>query len=93
MGEFIGLCSALAERSVIESLAIAGELKLSGTLGELTNLEDILRVCKNAGAKKVLLPMDTIKDIQSVSRELLNYVQPIFYNDPIDAAKKALDIY
>ena len=93
LGEFIGLCSALAERSVIESLAIAGELKLSGTLGELTNLEDILRVCKNAGAKKVLLPMDSIKDIQSVSRELLNYVQPIFYNDPIDAAKKALDIY
>lgn len=93
LGEFVGLCSALAERSVIESLAIAGELKLSGTLGELTNIEDILRVCKNAGAKKVLLPMDSIKDIQTVSRELLNYVQPIFYNDPIDAAKKALDVY
>lgn len=93
LGEFIGLCSALAERSVIESLAIAGEIKLSGTLSELTNLEDILRVCKNAGAKRVLLPMDSIKDIQTVSRELLNYVQPIFYNDPIDAAKKALDIY
>lgn len=93
LGEFVGLCSALAERSVIESLAIVGELKLSGTLGELTNIEDILRVCKNAGAKKVLLPMDSIMDIQSVSRELLNYVQPIFYNDPIDAAKKALDIY
>ena len=93
LGEFVGLCSALSERSVIESLAIAGELKLSGTLGELTNIEDILRVCKNAGAKKVLLPMDSIKDIQNVSRELLNYVQPIFYNDPIDAAKKALDIY
>ena len=81
------------EHSVIESLAVAGEIKLSGTLGELTNIEDILRVCKNAGAKKVLLPMDAIKDIQNVSRELLNYVQPIFYNDPIDAAKKALDIY
>ena len=93
LGEFIGLCSALAERSVIESLAIAGEIKLSGTLGELTNLEDIFRVCKNAGAKKVLLPMDSIRDIQTISRELLNYVQPIFYNDPIDAAKKALDIY
>jgi ATP-dependent Lon protease len=93
LGEFIGLCSALAERSVIESLAIAGELKLSGSLGELTNIEDVLRVCKNAGAKKVLLPMDSIRDIQNVPRELLNYVQPIFYNDPIDAAKKALDIY
>lgn len=93
LAEFIGLCSAFAERSVIDSLAIAGEIKISGTLEELTNLEDIMRVCKNAGAKKVLLPMDSIKDIQSVPRELMNYVQPIFYNDPVDAAKKALDIY
>jgi ATP-dependent Lon protease len=93
LGEFIGLCSALADRPVIESLAVAGEIKLSGTLEELTNLEDILRVCKNAGAKRVLLPMDAIKDIQSIPRELLSYVQPIFYNDPVDAAKKALDIY
>ena len=93
LAEFIGLCSAFAERSVIDSLAIAGEIKISGTLEELTNLEDIMRVCKNAGAKKVLLPIDSIKDLQSVPRELMNYVQPIFYNDPVDAAKKALDIY
>lgn len=78
---------------MIDALAIAGEIKISGTLEELTNLEDVLRVCKNAGAKKVLLPMDSIRDLQSVPRELLNYVQPIFYTDPVDAAKKALDIY
>ncbi len=93
LAEFVGLCSALAERPTIESLAVAGELKLSGTLEELTHIEDIMRVCKNAGAKRILLPMDAIRDIQNVDRELLNYVQPIFYNDPIDAAKKALDIY
>lgn len=93
LGEFIGLCSALFETPVIESTAVAGEIKLSGTLNELTNVEDILRVCKNAGAKRILLPMDSIKDIQSVSKELLNKVQPIFYTDPVDAVKKALEIY
>ncbi len=92
LAEFIGLCSALTERSVLESLAIAGEIKLSGTLNELTNLEDVLRVSKNAGAKKALIPMDCIKDIQSVPRELLSRVQPIFYNDPVDAARNALDL-
>jgi len=93
LGEFIGLCSALFETPVIESTAIAGEIKLSGTLNELTNIEDILRVCKNTGAKKVMLPMSCIKNIQSVPMELLNKVQPVFYSDPIDAVKKALDIY
>lgn len=93
LAEFIALCSTYAERSVIDSLAVAGEIKLSGTLEEVTGVEDIMRVCKNAGAKRLLLPMECIKDIQSISRELLNKVQPIFYNDPIDAARKALDIY
>ncbi len=93
LGEFIGLCSALAERSVIESLAIAGDIKISGTLAKLTNLEEIFRVCKNAGAKRVLIPMDCIMDMQSVSRELLSEIQPMLYNDPLDAARKALDIF
>lgn len=93
LAEFVGLCSALTERPVTESLVIAGELKLSGTLDVLTNVEDIIRVCKNAGARKVMLPMDSIRDLQSVSRDLLNKIQPVFYDDPIDAAKKALDIY
>ena len=39
-------------------------------------------------AKGNNIPASTI--IQNVSRELLNYVQPIFYNDPIDAAKKMI---
>ena len=93
LGEFIGLCSALAERSAIESLAIAGEIMLSGTLAEVTNLEDIFRVCKNAGAKRVMLPMKSIGDLQTVPQELISEVQPVLYTDPIDAAKKALNIF
>jgi len=92
LAEFIGLFSALSERPIIESIAIAGEIKLSGTIEEMGNLSDILRVAINAGARKILLPMDSIKDLQNVSRDLLNKIQPIFYDDPIDAAKKALGI-
>jgi ATP-dependent Lon protease len=93
LGEFIGLCSAAANHPVIKSLAVVGNIKLSGTLEELTSVEDIIRVCKNAGAKRVLLPTTSIKDIQNVSPELLDCVSPIFYTTPVDAAKKALDIY
>lgn len=92
LAEYIGLCSAAAERPIINSLAVVGEIKLSGTLGEVTNVEDILRVCKNAGAKRVLLPYACIQEIQSVPEELLETVRPHFYRDPIDAAKIALDL-
>lgn len=93
LAEFIGLASALLGRPVVESLAIAGEIKLSGTLEKLSKVEDIFRVCKNAGGKRLLLPYDVLEDIATIPIELMNSVQPIFYSDPVDAAKKALDIF
>ena len=93
VGELIGLCSALVERPVLPALAVAGDLKLSGSLSELSNLNDILRVCRSAGARRVLLPIDAIRGLQNTPRELLENVQPLFYNDALDAVRKALDIY
>ena len=60
----------------------------------LTNLEDIIRVAKNAGAKRILLPMSCIQDLQGIPQELLGSVSPEFYTDgdAVGAAKKALDL-
>ena len=69
-------------------------LRLSGSVDELRGLEDILRVAKNAGARKVLLPLGCIKDLQSIPQELMASVSPDFYpdGDAVSAAKKALGI-
>ena len=93
VAEFIGLCSALADRPVLEALAVAGEIKLSGTMSELRNLESIVRVAKNAGARRLLLPISCMKDFMGIPSELLQAVQPVFYVDALDAAKKAMDIF
>jgi len=92
IAEWIGLCSALVERPVVESLAVIGEIKISGSMGEITNLEDILRVAENAGARRLLLPIECMKDLVQLPGDLLTNVQPVFYNSPLDAAKKAMDI-
>lgn len=94
LAEFVGLCSAACNRPVTASTVIPGILRMSGTMDELRDLEDILRVAKNAGAKKVLLPLGCIKDLQSVSTDLLGSVSPDFYpdGDAVAAARKALDI-
>lgn len=93
LAEFIGLCSALADRAVMESMVIVGEIKISGTMMPLTSVTDIIRVCVNAGARSIMLPMDSIGDIQQVPKELLCKINPVFYYDPIDAAKKALNLF
>ena len=94
LAEFIGLCTAAANRPVASSLVIPGVLRLSGTLEPLDDLEDIMRVAKNAGAKKVLLPMGCIKDLQDIPAEFIGAVSPEFYpeGDAVAAAQKALEL-
>ena len=93
VAEWVGLCSALLDKPVVESLVIVGEIRLSGSMGEVRNLESIVRVAKNAGARRLLLPAECMQDLMRVSGELLSAVQPIFYMNPVDAARKAMDIY
>lgn len=93
IAEWIALCSALTDRPIIESCVIIGEIKLSGSMSEVKGLENIVRVAKNAGGKRILLPMQCMKDLMDVPGELLSAIQPLFYMDPIDAAKKALDLF
>lgn len=92
VAELVGLCSAVANRPVTEATAVIGEIKLSGSMGEIKNLENIVRVAKNAGAKQLLLPIQSMQELMHVPGELLTAVQPIFYSDPIDAVKKAIEL-
>lgn len=94
LAEFVGLCSAASGRPVVASLVIPGVLRLSGTLEVPESLEDVFRVAKNAGARKILLPQASIADLQSISLELIGSVSPVFYEtgNALDAARKALDL-
>lgn len=94
LAEFVGLCSAACNRPVAAGLAIPGVLRLSGSMDEVKGLEGILRVAKNAGAKRILLPFGAIKDLQAIPMELASSVSPDFYpdGDAVSAARKALGI-
>jgi ATP-dependent Lon protease len=46
----------------------------------------------DAGTKRVLIPVASVMDLQTVPPDLLVKVQPVFYSDPIDAVFKALGV-
>lgn len=94
LAEFVGLCSAAANRPVAPALAIPGVLRMSGTMDELRDLEDVMRVARNAGARRILLPMSAIRDLQGIAPELISAISPDFYpdGDAAAAAKKALEL-
>lgn len=90
IAEIIGLCSGALARPVLESLVVLGDMTVGGTIAKIDGFANVLQVCVDAGAKKVLIPATSVVDYQTVPVDLLIKVQPIFYADPIDAVFKAL---
>lgn len=93
VAEVVGLFSALANRSVLPSLVICGRVVMSGSMMPVTTeLDEIFVAVSNAGARKIMLPAESEKQYETISRELKDELEVIFYQSPLDAVKKALGV-
>jgi len=89
---FISLCSVLLGKSVQDQMVILGQMSLGGAVEKVTNLADCLQAAHESGAKRVLLPMSSAADLQTVPPELFATFQTSFYSSPVDAVFKALGV-
>lgn len=92
VAELVGLCSGALEKPVQESTVVLGNMTVGGTLEKIEELANVLQVCVDAGAKKVLVPSSAASDFPTIPPDLLIKVQLIFYIDPVDAVYKALGV-
>lgn len=91
VAEVVGLFSALSKRAVLPSTVICGRVVMSGTMLPIqTEVQEIFVAAANAGAKRILMPADSKDKCQTLSNELKNEIEIVFYKNPLDAAKKAL---
>ena len=88
----IALCSVALGKPVLSSLAVLGEISISGTLIKVNELANSLQVCLDSGAKKVLLPITSAADLGTVPAELIGCFNLIFYSSAEDAVFKALGV-
>ena len=88
----IALCSIALAKPTISSLAVLGEISISGTLIKVDELANALQVCLDSGAKKVLLPITSAGDLGTVPAELVGSFNLIFYSSAEDAVYKALGV-
>ena len=88
----IALCSIALGKPVQSSLAVLGEISISGTMIKVENLADTLQVCLDSGAKKVLLPQTSAVDLGTVPPDLMSSFNLIFYQSAEDAVFKALGV-
>ena len=88
----IALCSIALGKPVLSSMAVLGEISISGTMIKADELANSLQVCLDSGAKKVLLPITSAADLGTVPPELVGSFNLIFYNSAEDAVFKALGV-
>ena len=88
----IAICSIALGKPMLSSLAVLGEISISGTMMKVEELANVLQVCVDSGAKKVLLPMTSAVDLATVPADLISSFNLIFYNSAEDAVFKALGV-
>jgi ATP-dependent Lon protease len=88
----IALSSIALSKPTVSSLAVLGEISISGTLIKVDELANALQVCLDSGAKKVLLPITSAGDLGTVPAELVGSFNLIFYSSAEDAVYKALGV-
>jgi len=90
LAALVAMVSAALGKPTQEQLVILGSMSIGGTIIKVPELANVLQVCFDAGAKRVLLPMASASDIPTVPAELFSKFQISFYQDPRDAVFKAL---
>ena len=92
LAAFVALCSAVFGKPLQQQMVVLGSMSLGGNIVPVENLAESLQVAFDAGAKRLLLPMASVKDIPTIPGELFAKFQTGFYADPVDAVFKALGV-
>jgi ATP-dependent Lon protease len=79
-------------KPIQQQMVILGSMSLGGNIVPVENLAEALQVAFDAGAKRLLLPMASVRDIPTIPGELFAKFQTGFYADPVDAVFKALGV-
>ena len=92
LSTLIALCSIALNKPVLPSLVVLGDISISGTLIPVDDLANVLQVCRDSGAKKVLIPSESKNDLVTVPGDLFVSFNMNFYGSVEDAVFKALGV-
>lgn len=92
VGFFIALYSALKKHSPLPGLVALGDMSIHGNPEPVRSLIEPLQLVMDNGGKRALIPIENKRHFLEVDAEIMEQVDPIFYSDPITAARKGLGL-
>ena len=88
----VALCSIATARPVQSGMVVLGEMSIGGTLIPVEELANTLQVCLDGGAKKILLPAISRKEMMLVPDDLATAFDILYYKTADEAVMKALGV-
>jgi len=92
LSTFVAFCSGVMGRPIQQQMVVLGSMSLGGNIVPVENLAESLQVAFDSGARRILLPMASVRDIPTIPGELFAKFQTSFYSDPTDAVFKAFGL-
>lgn len=92
LSSYIALVSIGTARPTIDSLAVLGEVTISGIATKLDDLADQLQIASDSGAKNILLPVSAAEQLSTVPPDLMAKFNLNFYSTAKEAVFKALGV-
>jgi ATP-dependent Lon protease len=90
VGVLLALCSALLEKPLKGGLAIVGGINLGGSIEPIYNASSVVEAAADKGAKNLLMPVSTRKQLLDLPDEIATKVNISFYTDAREALVKAI---
>lgn len=92
IGLVVAIYSALLKQPVLQGLLVLGDLSIQGNIKAVRSLVEPLQIGMDNGARCALIPIENKRHFLEVSGDIVERVDPIFYSDPLTAARKALGL-
>jgi len=89
---FVAMYSALQKKPAQPGLVILGDMSIHGNPKPVHTLTEPLQLAKDNGARRALIPIENKRHFLEVDPDIMEHVDPIFYSDPIMAARKGLGV-
>ncbi len=90
VGVLLALCSASLEKSLKGGLIVVGGINLVGSIEPIYNAVGVVEAAADKGAKMMLMPISTRKQLIELPDEIATRITILFYADARDALLKAL---
>ena len=89
---FIAAFSAIRHASARAGMLVIGDMSIQGNIKAAKSLVELLQVAMDNGARCALIPAENKRSFLEVDTDVIDKIDPIFYNDVKTATFKGLEV-